>query len=72
MPKKLPASKKTISQPPDWWDAFQAEADAAGVSLSAWMGDACLFSIGMQSKFGKTIVANLSERPLASRPRKNG
>lgn len=67
----MPSSKKTIIQPPDWWDAFQAEADAAGLSLSAWIGDACLFAIGAQSK-GKTKVGKLSERPLASRPKKNG
>jgi hypothetical protein len=71
MPKKLPSTKKTISQPPDWWDAFQYEADAAGLSLSAWIGDACLFAIGAQHK-GKTKVGKLSNRPLASRPKKNG
>jgi len=66
---KLPSSKKTILQPPDWWDAFQAEADAAGLSLSAWIGEACIGAIPSRRK---TKVANLSERPLASRPKKNG
>jgi len=70
MPKKLKTPRKTICQPPDWWDAFQAQADAAGLSLSAWIGEACLFAIGAQSK-GKTKVGKLSERPLASRPKKN-
>jgi hypothetical protein len=70
MPKKLPSTKKTIVQPPDWWAAFQAEADAAGVSLSAWIGDACLLAIGAQGK-GKTKIGKLSNRPPASRPKKN-
>ncbi len=61
---------KNITQPPDWWDAFQNEADRAGVSLSSWIGDACLVAIGM-GKSGKTKVGKLSDRPLASRPPKN-
>ena len=64
MPKKLPSTKKTISQPPDWWAAFQAEADAAGLSLSAWIGEACV------KRVTAAKIAKLSARPLASRPRK--
>lgn len=65
---KLPSTKKTILQPPDWWAAFQCEADAAGLSLSAWIGEACRQAIPARRK---TKLANLSERPLASRPKKN-
>ena len=67
---KLPSTKKTISQPPDWWTAFQSEADAAGLSLSAWIGKACIGAI-KRRKSGPENVAKLSARPLASRPKKN-
>ena len=66
----MPATGKRISQPDDWWEAFQTEADAAGMSLSAWMGDACLDSILRQGRRGDAKVNKLSERPLASRPPK--
>ena len=65
MPKKLASIKKTISQPPDWWTAFQAEADADGLSLSAWIGAACV------KRVTAAKIAKLSARPLASRPKKN-
>ena len=60
---------KRICQPPDWWDAFQAEADFAGVSLSSWMGTACLNEMRATTK-GQAKVNKLSKRPLASRPPK--
>tara|TARA_R110000868_G_scaffold84519_10_gene238239 strand:+ start:472 stop:723 length:252 start_codon:yes stop_codon:yes gene_type:complete len=61
---------KRICQPPDWWDLFQSEADAAGVSLSALMGTAGIYYIANQGRNGKAKVAKLSQRPLASRPPK--
>ena len=71
--KKEPANmpSKNITQPEDWWDAFQYEADAAGLSLSAWIGECCLNQIRSQTK-GHSKVKKLSDRPLASRPPKNG
>ena len=71
--KKEPAnmSSKNITQPEDWWDAFRYEADAAEMSLSAWMGECCLNEIRSQTK-GQSKVKKLSDRPLASRPPKNG
>ena len=62
---------KRICQPPDWWALFQSEADRAGVSLSSWMGTACLNEM-RSHKSGQAKVAKLSLRPLASRPPKNG
>ena len=60
---------KNITQPPDWWDAFQNEADRAGISLSSWMGACCLNEM-QSTKSGQAKVAKLSARPLASRPPK--
>jgi hypothetical protein len=61
---KLPCSKKTITQPPDWWDVIVAEAKLEGISLSEFIGVRTLSTIPFER------TANLSDRPLASRPRK--
>lgn len=36
-----PGERKNLIQPPDWWRAFEAEAEKRGVSLAEWMGNAC-------------------------------
>lgn len=56
-------SRKNISQPPEWWLAFQAEADKHGQSLSEWMGDCC------RSNLPKSVAAQLPDRPAAHRPK---
>lgn len=33
------------SQPPDWLEAFQRQASLEGISLSEWVGQACLRSL---------------------------
>ena len=33
--------RKNITQPSDWWAAFEAEAKEKGQALSEWVGDAC-------------------------------
>lgn len=33
--------RKNISQPADWWAAWESAARAAGMSLSAWIGKRC-------------------------------
>jgi len=55
-------SRKNISQPPEWWLAFQTEADKHGQSLSEWIGDCCWANLP------KTVAAKLPERPAAHRP----
>lgn len=44
--KKTPAppavaQRRNITQPADWWHAFESAAEAAATSLSEWIGDAC-------------------------------
>lgn len=56
--------RKNITQPPDWWEAFESEAEKAGVSLSEWIGEACL------SRLPNSVKKKLSERPPANRPKK--
>lgn len=31
--------RKLITQPADWWAAFEAAAESEGVSLAAWLGE---------------------------------
>lgn len=46
MPKKRAecgrSERRNLTQPPEYWAAFQAAADKAGQTLSEWVGDRCL------------------------------
>lgn len=54
--------RKNITQPADWWLAFEAAAKAEGLSLSEWIGRAC------QSAIASRTRRTLSERPSTGRP----
>lgn len=54
-----------ITQPTDWVDAFTSAAAADGVSLSEWIGQACLAALPASTR------RTLSERPGRGRPRKD-
>ena len=54
--------RKNITQPADWWVAFEAAAEAEGVSLAEWIGEAC------KAKLTKRAAAKLSERGTRGRP----
>lgn len=56
-------NRKNITQPADWWAAFESAAKAEGKTLSEWIGDVARKSLG---KAGK----QLSERKPAHRPKK--
>ena len=56
--------RKNITQPADWWAAFDEEAKKAGESLSAWIGEACIHRLPSKER------KKLSERPPANRPKK--
>lgn len=58
------SQKKYITQPPDWWQAWQQEAAKQGLTLSAWIGERC------NQGLPPDVLAKLSERPAANRPRK--
>jgi len=60
----MTTTRKNISQPADWWAAYEAEASKQGKSLSEWMADQC--NAALPAKVRKA----LSERPAANRPRK--
>ncbi len=56
--------RKNISEPSDWWNAFEAQAKAEGFSLSAWLGEAA------KAKLPPKVAKKLTERPAANRPPK--
>jgi hypothetical protein len=56
--------RKNITQPADWWAAFEAEAKKADMSLSAWIGESCI------QRIAKKESKKLSDRPAANRPKK--
>lgn len=60
----MTSERKNISQPKDWWSAFQDQADAENVTLAAWLGEAG------KSKLPPKVAKKLTERPPANRPRK--
>lgn len=48
--------KKTISQPEDWWQAWEVQAFKAGLHLSEWIAEQC------NSQVPEKTRAKLSER----------
>lgn len=56
--------RKNITQPADWWQAFEATAKEAGLSLSEWVGECCLVRVP------KPLRDTLSKRPGAHRPKR--
>lgn len=58
----MKSDRKNITQPTDWWSAFNAAAEAEGVSLAEWMG-AC----GV-ANLPKDVAAKLSERGTRGKP----
>lgn len=56
--------RKHITQPVDWWIAFEKQAQVEGKSLSAWLGEAA------KAKLSPKILKSLSDRPPANRPAK--
>lgn len=56
------APRKNLTMPADWWQAFEAEAEKHGISLSAWIGRACL------KQLPAVVRKSLSARNERGRP----
>ena len=56
--------RKHITQPSDWWEAFEAQAKAEGLTLAAWLGEAA------KKQLPPKVAKKLTERPPANRPKK--
>lgn len=59
----MTSQRKNISQPADWWAAFEEAAQRERKTLSEWIGEQC------QAALKKTAREQLSERPPAYRPK---
>jgi len=60
------SERRNITQPADWWAAIEAAAQADGVTVSEWIGEAC------RKRLPVSVRRGLSDRPPANRPRKPG
>jgi hypothetical protein len=58
------SERRNITQPADWWVAIEAAAQAAGVTVSEWIGEAC------RKRLSVSVRRGLSPRPEANRPKK--
>lgn len=56
--------RKNITQPSDWWAAFEEQAKSEGLTLAAWLGEAA------KAKLPPKVAKKLTERPPANRPPK--
>ena len=60
----MKTERRNITQPPDHWAAFAAQADSEGMTLSEWSGACCIANLPPD------VAAGLSERPGMGRPKK--
>jgi hypothetical protein len=60
--KPQTATRRTMTQPDDWWEAFEKEAARTGHTLSEWVGNCC------RRQLRRSISDRLSERRPAHRP----
>ena len=61
----MKAERKNITQPADWWAAFELQANAEGLTLSEWIGECCRVYVD------KGVNSGLSERPASHRPKRS-
>lgn len=62
---QMTSERKNISQPADWWAAWEAEAKKANQHLSEWIADKC------NAALTKRQQSKLSERRGRGQPKKN-
>ena len=60
----MSSERKNITQPADWWAAFEDQAKREGKSLSEWVGDCCT------GQLPQRIAKTLSARPAVGAPKK--
>lgn len=60
----MQSERKNITQPTDWWAAFEKEAARKKLTLSEWIGQVCRAALSNKE------WVKLSERPPAHRPKK--
>ena len=60
----MKAERRNVTNPPDWWVAFEIAAAKDGATLSEWIGAQCVRSLP------KKVQRALADRPPAHRPKK--
>ena len=58
----MKAIRKNLTQPEDWWAAFEKQAAAENMTLSSWVGACCFGWLPRETR------QDLSERAPAHRP----
>ena len=58
------SDRKNITQPADWWAAFEKQAKANSQSLSEWIGDCC------RANLPAGVADHLSNRPSVGAPKR--
>lgn len=58
----VPTIRRNLSQPKDWWEAFQSQAKKEAMTLSEWIAECC------KANLDDSVASNLSERRPANRP----
>ena len=58
----MKTERRNVTQPTDWWAAFAAAAQAQGLTMSEWLGNAARAHMHSETE-------TLSERPAANRPK---
>ena len=59
----MTTERRNITQPADWWAAFEKQAENEGNTLSCWIGECCLAFLEKQD------LDKLCQRPPAHRPK---
>lgn len=59
----MTSERRNTTQPTDWWDAWEAAAEAEGVHLAEWIGECCNVNLP------KDVAAKLSKRGTRGRPK---
>jgi hypothetical protein len=62
--ERMTNERKNITQPSDWWAAFEEAAKAEGLTLAAWLGEAA------KKQLPPKVAKKLTDRPPANRPPK--
>jgi len=60
----MTSERRNITQPADWWAAFEVAAKAEGVNLSEWIGACCVANVPV------SVAEKLSTRPTVGAPKK--
>lgn len=58
----MTSEAREITQPSEWWEAIQEQADREGMELSEWIGEAC------KARLTKGTASRLTERSEPHRP----